>query len=754
MTQPMKRTLSLILAILLSLSLFPGLAFADEEPAADADGVPQTVEIPEGPEELPEEPKSPAQEDPAPAGEPEALPEPEELPEEVAELPEEVLTATEVLTEEVEATTAAAATVETPVPVDRTEAESSTEAGAAAPASEDATLPEAPAAENAADPQAPEESAAPEVTPPVETPAPAASKYALKTPTVKSVSNTEAGIKITWGSVKGAAKYRVFRRVEGGKWKKVGDTTGTSLTDKKAEAGVTYTYTVRCLSSNGKKYTSDYVAGPTITRLTAVKLSKAACASGGVKVTWKKLAGAEGYYVYRKTSGSSWKKVGTVKSGATLNYTDTTAKSGTTYTYTVRAYANGYKGLYNKTGVSVKYVAAPVISSLSNVEGGVKLSWGSVEGAGNYRVFRRVGKGKWQRLGNTTSTSFTDATAQAGVDYTYTVRCLSANGKKYISGYLPGENFRYFPAPALSGLTAVDGGMEFQWAAADGAEEYIVYRKASGGSWTQIATVGGDVTSYIDEAAPEGTVCAYTVRAVRQGQKSGYVKDGILPTGWIEFGGKTYKIKADGTKTTGWVKKDGHKYYFKSDGTMATGWQTINDNRYYFFKQDDENGGPRGAMATSTEIGDWVIKSNGKAVTKTKVAMTKKAQSYYSSTSWLILVDTKNCVTGVFKGSQGNWTLKYYWDCAPGTSSTPTVLGTFTVQEKGYYFNSGSARCFYYTQFYGNYLFHSTLYYHDGTPMDSRVGQRLSHGCVRLEISNAKWIYNNIPRGTKVVTYY
>lgn len=92
--------------------------------------------------------------------------------------------------------------------------------------------------------------------------------------------------------------------------------------------------------------------------------------------------------------------------------------------------------------------------------------------------------------------------------------------------------------------------------------------------------------------------------------------------------------------------------------------------------------------------------------------------------------------------------------CAPGKASTPTVSGTFTVQGKGYYFDSGSARCYWYTQFYGNYLFHSVLYSkYNGSLMDGRVGIPLSHGCVRLQIDNAKWIYDNIPRGTKVVIY-
>ena len=36
---------------------------------------------------------------------------------------------------------------------------------------------------------------------------------------------------------------------------------------------------------------------------------------------------------------------------------------------------------------------------------------------------------------------------------------------------------------------------------------------------------------------------------------------------------------------------------------------------------------------------------------------------------------------------------------------------------------------------------------------DGRLGINASHGCVRLALSNAKWIYDNIPRGTKVVIY-
>ena len=136
-------------------------------------------------------------------------------------------------------------------------------------------------------------------------------------------------------------------------------------------------------------------------------------------------------------------------------------------------------------------------------------------------------------------------------------------------------------------------------------------------------------------------------------------------------------------------------------------------------------------------------------------AMQQKAQGYSSNTRYLLLIDQTTRHVGIFTGSKGNWSLNQYWSCSVGAPSTPTVTGEFTVQDKGFYFDSGSARCFYWTRFYGGYLFHSTLYYQNNRfqPMDSTLGAAISHGCVRLQINNAKWIQDNVPYGSKVVSY-
>ena len=136
--------------------------------------------------------------------------------------------------------------------------------------------------------------------------------------------------------------------------------------------------------------------------------------------------------------------------------------------------------------------------------------------------------------------------------------------------------------------------------------------------------------------------------------------------------------------------------------------------------------------------------------------MDLKAQNYRSDTDKLILVDLTNHRVGIYSGGYQNWVNIQSYVCTVGAPSTPTITGEFSIYMKRKYFDSGSSRCFYFSPFKGGYGFHSVLYYQDPTPqriMDGRLGMDLSHGCVRLDVNHAKWIYDNCSIGTKVVVY-
>lgn len=130
-----------------------------------------------------------------------------------------------------------------------------------------------------------------------------------------------------------------------------------------------------------------------------------------------------------------------------------------------------------------------------------------------------------------------------------------------------------------------------------------------------------------------------------------------------------------------------------------------------------------------------------------------KAKKRGSATNYFIAVDIKNHRTMIFKRSGGTWKLSKNWVCSTGAPGSPTPTGNWTVGIKGYSFGEGYT-CYYYTQFWGDYLFHSVKYYQGTrTIKDGRLGKDVSEGCVRLDIKNAKWIYDYIPEGTHVVTY-
>ena len=158
---------------------------------------------------------------------------------------------------------------------------------------------------------------------------------------------------------------------------------------------------------------------------------------------------------------------------------------------------------------------------------------------------------------------------------------------------------------------------------------------------------------------------------------------------------------------------------------------------------------PKGQSAPGRVTTHYVSKSSS-----SKIAMIYAAQKYSSSSKYLILVDRAHCRVGIFTGSKNKWHLKYYWQCCVGKSSTPTPAGTYTMGIKQYSFGTSSYTCYYASQISGNYLFHSVLYY-AGTfkVKDGTMGEAVSHGCVRLTLSHAKWIYTTVPSGTKIRVY-
>ena len=351
----------------------------------------------------------------------------------------------------------------------------------------------------------------------------------LPTPQITGLSNTTGGIKISWKKVDGAYGYRLYYKPVSGGWKRFKDTTATSFTDSGVVPNKTETYTIRCIDKNGntisgfnstgwsKKYTP---VAPTVSKLDIT--------TGGIKLSWNKIAGVYGYRLYYKPASGGWKRF---KDTTATSFTDSGVSPNRTETYTIRCIdknGNTVSG-YNSKGWSKKYTpVAPTISKLENTSGGIKLSWNKIAGVYGYRLYYKTSSGGWKRFKDTTATSFTDSGVSPNRTETYTIRCIDKNGNT-VSGYnSKGWSKKYAPvAPKITKLTNTSKGVSVTWGKVAGVYGYRLYRKYAGGSWTKVKDT--TAASYTDSGAKKGKKVTYTLRCI---DKNGKTISGYNATGW------------------------------------------------------------------------------------------------------------------------------------------------------------------------------------------------------------------------------
>lgn len=115
--------------------------------------------------------------------------------------------------------------------------------------------------------------------------------------------------------------------------------------------------------------------------------------SGYNLISWKKVSGATGYYVYRKPAvGGKWSQIADVGTSE-LKYKDSKVTANASYRYTVKAYyeASGkrYSGKY-KTGDVIK--AAPAVQKVTSVKSeknGIRIRWKPQKKCDGYYIYRK-----------------------------------------------------------------------------------------------------------------------------------------------------------------------------------------------------------------------------------------------------------------------------------------------------------------------------------------------------------------------------
>jgi fibronectin type 3 domain-containing protein len=211
--------------------------------------------------------------------------------------------------------------------------------------------------------------------------------------------------------------------------------TGWKENGKKISSSQTYTFKVtksRTLTAGFAKVTK-----PTLTAASANVTS--------VKLSWKKIAGATGYEIYRASSkNGKYTKIATISESTTLKYTDKRLTTGKMYYYKVRAVASGkvkttyssYSGLRNVKPVPLAPTGIKAVAGLKRV----KLSWKKVSGTTGYEIYRATSKsGKYKKvkmIAKISTISYIDKKLTAKKNYYYKVRAYkTVNGKKVYGAF-------------------------------------------------------------------------------------------------------------------------------------------------------------------------------------------------------------------------------------------------------------------------------------------------------------------------------
>ncbi len=329
-------------------------------------------------------------------------------------------------------------------------------------------------------------------------------------------------IKISWEAVKGAEKYRIYKKTaDAKKYTRLATVEADILeyTDDSAKKdGRTYIYAVKAVNgtsagvlSNKKKIT-----------LFGVKKPIAYSIGQEVTVEWDAIKNATGYKLYKKIGKGNWTLL---YSGAEATpYVDTEVSTGKKYTYSLVVEKDGQYSSFDTKGVTAYCLAEPKITTIkASVDNSVFLKWKAIEGATKYNIYRSSPFEDYKLVGTTTKTSFYDTTKKDS-NYFYTYYVEAAN--EYGEG-VSGNNMRmflYMRAPELVSVKWNDGNI-VKWKRVPGATSYKIYRKTPSGDYKEIAEVT-DVLSYKDKTAKKSSKYYYTVAAMN-GKYQGAYESGL-----------------------------------------------------------------------------------------------------------------------------------------------------------------------------------------------------------------------------------
>jgi len=342
-----------------------------------------------------------------------------------------------------------------------------------------------------------------------------------------------------------------------------------------------YFFRVRAYNASGYSAYSNQANAKTPPPAPAApgNLTAATASSNKINLAWTDSANNEtGFKIERKTGAAAYVEI--AKTGANVtSFADMNLAGNTKYFYRVRAYnAGGHSGFSNAASAATLPNPPTAPNSLTAAAVGqnqIKLAWtDNANDENGFKIERKTGAaGTYTQIANTDAnqTSFADSSLLPNFTYFYRMRAYNAGGH---SGYSNEANATtLFPPPAApSSLTATavsDSRIDLAWADNAGNEDgFKIERKISAaGAYTEITTVGPNVTGYSNTGLTTNMQYFYRVRAYNAGGHSAYSNEaGAIPFSNINLA-LNKSMTASSTDSSSTPSR-------AADGSLSTYWRS------------------------------------------------------------------------------------------------------------------------------------------------------------------------------------
>ena len=181
-----------------------------------------------------------------------------------------------------------------------------------------------------------------------------------------------------------------------------------------------------------------------IVKLSTPKVTSIINVKKGMKLTWNRVSGAQGYIIYRAVGNGKYKAIRTISNAATLSCIDATATvNGGKYTYAVCAYKGSAKSAY--VGKPAYYLAPNRVTSVkNNAAKKTTVKWTRNAKANGYQINYKIGntqKTATIKSNKTLSTVLKSLKKKK----TYSVKVRSykkVSGVTYYSEWSPAKNVK------------------------------------------------------------------------------------------------------------------------------------------------------------------------------------------------------------------------------------------------------------------------------------------------------------------------